>query len=193
MIMVTFGMTPACTTTGEPPPDDITASTTTQATASRPVDADTLVSLERKAAYEIPARDQEVIADGAVVFKNSSDTAIRIKKVEPVLGSGGNGLEVVGIKVAPLRNASDERIGIRRQFPPSRAVADRWQDAAGAKIEPENTVSAYELIIGFSVQAGTHHIAAIRIEFEAAGLVFRTDLSHDLTLCRMAKPASTDC
>ncbi|SCL22367.1 hypothetical protein GA0074692_1381 [Micromonospora pallida] len=166
---------------------------TTPATASRPIDADALVSLERKAAYEIPTRNQEVIADGAVVFKNSSDTAIRIKQVEPVLGSGGNGLEVVGTKIAPLRNASDERVGIRRQFPPSRSVADRWQDAVGAMIEPESAASAYELIIGFSVQTGTHRITAIRIEFEADGLVFHTDLSHDLTLCRMATPSSTAC
>lgn len=194
MVILTLGMTSGCTREGSPSQDVTTsASPTTSETPSRPVNADALVSLERKAAYEIPTREQEVIADGALVFKNSSDAPIHIKRVEPVLGAGGNGLEVVGVKVAPLRNPTDGPVGIQRQFPPNKAVAERWQDAVGATIEPERTIAAYELIIGFRVQTGTHRIVDIRIEFEANGLTFQTELSHDLTLCRMATPSSTAC
>lgn len=195
MIIITLGVTSGCTTTDRSPSKNVTASepTRTPTESPRPTDAETLVSLERKAAYEIPTRSQEVIADGAVVFKNTSATPVRITKVEPVLGSGGNGLKVVGIKVVPLRNPSDEPIGIQRKFPPNEAVAKRWQDAIGATIEPEEVISAYELIIGFSVQSGTHRIVDVRIEFEADGVTSQTDLSHDLTLCRMATPSSTAC
>lgn len=72
-------------------------------------------------------------------------------------------------------------------------MAERWRDAVGATIESHKTISRYELIIGFSVQAGTHHIVDIRLEFEADGLAFQTHLGHDLTLCRMATPSSTAC
>jgi len=194
MAALALSMISGCTSEEEGPPKQTNApSTTTSAASSRPATADSLVSLERRAAYEIPTGTQEIIADGALVFKNSSDFPVHIRKVKPVFEGGGSGLEVVGIKIAPLRSPGDEPTGIQRKFPPNKAVADRWQDAEGATVEPESIVMAYELIIGFRVQAGTHHVTGIQIEFEADNVAFQSEFSHNLTLCRMENPSSTAC
>ena len=152
-----------------------------------------LVVIEAGAAYQIPVRKNEVIADGGVIFKNTAATPVRITEVRLHFSEGGDkGLEIAGMKVLPI-DSPDETVGIQRNFPPSSAVSGRWVDAVQAGIRPEAFQAAYELIIGFKISSGRHTVSKVIVTYQGNDSAEQVEWRHDITLCRQSSPSATTC
>jgi len=155
-----------------------------------------LTVISSKVAYQIPAKSTEVITDGSLVVRNISSTPLRLVSVLPIFQNNQAsepGVTVTGIKVAPLLAGNEDFVSIQRIFPPSREVESVWKDISGQMVEPSADVPAYVLFFGLQVSAGSHHLSAVRITFEANGNSFTAEFERNTTVCHPASATSTHC
>ena len=138
--------------------------------------------------YYLPYNAGEVFTDGFQTVELADGARGTLRSVELI---GGEGLELLGVKVAGSARKYNA-IQLSKGFPPKRAAFGPLREAAGAEI-PAGTLGL-ELLVGLKVTSDEFTVReGLRVHYTVDGTDYVADFPSSIVICPPDQITMEEC